>query len=93
MTQFEMMTSTDASGRGMLLDLALEELDVVRAGSSLVLVGKGEHLVGHVEAVHFAGRTNAFGRQQDVDAAAGAEVEDRLALVELRKRRRVPAAE
>ena len=37
-TQFEMMTSTELSGSGMLLDFALQELDVLDAGFALVLV-------------------------------------------------------
>ena len=87
MTQFEMMTSTRASGSGMLLDLALQELDVRDAGLPLVLARQGEHLVGHVEAVGLAGRADPARREQDVDAAARAEVEDRLARARARRAR------
>ena len=92
-TQLEMITSTESSGSGIVLDRALEELDVLDPGLALVRAGQLEHLVGHVEAVGLAGRADPPGREQDVDAAARAEVEDRLALVELGDRGRVAAAE
>src|SRR5439155_26509900 len=38
-------------------------------------------------------RADALRRQDHVDAAAGAEVEDRLALAKLRDHNRIPAAE
>ena len=93
MTQLEMITSTESSGSGIVLDRALEELDVLDPGLALVSAGELEHLVGHVEAVGLAGRADAPRREQDVDAAARAEVEHRLALVQLRDRGRVAAAE
>ena len=92
-TQLEMITSTESSGSGIVLDLALEELDVLDARLTLVLAGELEHLVGHVEAVGLAGRADAPGREQHVDAAARAEVEHGLALVEVGDRGRVAAAE
>ena len=52
-----------------------------------------EHVVGHVEAVRLARRTNALGGEQDVDAAARAEVEHRLAFAQVGERRGVAAAE
>ena len=55
--------------------------------------GEGEHLVGHVQAVGGAGRPDALGGQDHVDAAAGAQVEHRLTLAQLRDRGRVAAAE
>ena len=75
------------------LDLALEELDVLDAGLALVLAGQGQHLVGHVEAVRLAGGADPPGREQHVDAAAGAQVEHHLALVQLGQRRGVAAAQ
>ena len=80
-------------GERDVLDRALEELDVLDPGLALVLPRQLEHLVGHVEAVGLAGRADPPGREQDVDPAAGAEVEDRLALVQLGDRGRVAAAE
>src|SRR5262249_6331450 len=52
-----------------------------------------EHLVGHVHAERTPERPDAPRREEHVDAAAGAEVEDDLALAELRDRQRVAAAE
>ena len=60
MTQFEMMTSTELSGEGNALDLAFQELDIGDARLALVLECKFEHLVGHIKAVGFAGRTDAL---------------------------------
>ncbi len=52
-----------------------------------------QHLVGHVDAEGPTGRADPLGRQQDVDAAARAEVEDALAGVEVGDGGRVAAAE
>ena len=62
-------------GQRDVLDLALQEFDVVDAGLALVLVGEGQHFVGHVETVGLAGGPDAPRREQDVDAAAGAEIQ------------------
>ena len=80
-------------GQRHLLDLAAQEVRVRDAGLGLVVLGEREHLVGHVEAVDDSGRPDATGREQHVDAAAGAEVEHRLALAELCDGGRVAAAE
>src|SRR6185503_6382233 len=80
-------------GKRDVLDLALEELDVRDAGVGLVPARELEHLVGHVQAVGFAGRADAPGREQHVDTAAGPEVEHGLAGAELGERRRVAAAQ
>ena len=93
MTQLEMMTSTEFVGQGNVFDFALEELDVFDAGLALVLAGEGEHVVGHVEAVGLAGGSDAFGGEQHVDAAAGAEVEDDFAGLEIDERGGIAAAE
>jgi hypothetical protein len=63
----------------LLFDLAPEETDVRDARLGAVALGQGEHLVGHVEAVREAGRADPLGGEQDVDPAAGAEVEHDLA--------------
>ena len=72
---------------------AFEELDVGGAGLGGVAAGEVEHLGGHVEPVDVAGRADPLGRQQHVDAAAGAEVEHGLAGVEVGDGGRVAAAE
>ena len=59
----------------------------------LVLAREGEHLVGHVQPVCEAGRADAFGGEQHVDAATGAEVKDGFALVQFGDGGRVAAAE
>ncbi len=80
-------------GQGNVFDFALEELDILDTGLALILARESEHLVGHVESVGFAGGTDALSREQDIDAAAGAEVENDLAGVQLRQRRRIAATE
>ena len=92
-TQLEMMTSTELSGSGNVFDFALEKLDVLDSGLALVLAREGQHLIGHVETVGFAGGADAPGGKQHVDAAAGAEIEHRLAGVELGQRGGIAAAE
>ncbi len=74
-------------------DGALEEFDVRRAGLRRVGEGQGEHLVGHVQPVRLAGRADAAGREQDVDAAPGAEIEDALTFAEFGYGGGVAAAE
>ena len=93
MTQLLMTTSTEAAGSGIASIVPLEELDVGRAGFGGVALGQGEHLVGHVEAERAAGRSDPPGGEQDVDAAARAQVEHALALAELGDGGRVAAAQ
>ena len=92
-TQLESTTSTRAGGERDRLDVALEPVHVAHAGLGLVGAGQLEHLVGHVQAVGGAGRADAARGEQHVDAAARAEVEHRLALLELGDRERVAAAQ
>ena len=80
-------------GEGDLLDVALEELDVGRAGLGGVAARQGEHLLGHVQPVRLARGAYPPGRQQHVDAAAGAKVQHDLALAQLGDRGGVAAAE
>ena len=92
MTQFEMTTSTDASSSGICSMRAVEELDVRRAGLGGVAAGQLEHLDGGVEPVGEPGRADPAGRQQHVDAAAGAEVQHGLAGLQVGDGDRVAAA-
>src|SRR5271157_719102 len=80
-------------GQGNVFDFAFEELGVVHAGLLFVLVGEGQHFVGHVEAVGFAAGRDAPRREQDVDAAAASEVEDCFAGFQFGQRGGVAAAE
>src|SRR5690625_542771 len=75
-----------------VLDGALEELDVLRPGLDLVLLGQGEHFVGHVHAVGEPGRSDTACGEQHIDAATGAEVEHPLTLVQLSDRRGIATA-
>ena len=76
-----------------VLHKSAEEDRVANAGLLGVSPGEGQHLFGHVEAVGDPRGPHATGRDNDVDAAARAEVEDDVALLQLGHRRRVPAAE
>src|SRR5437879_1813938 len=53
-------------GQRDALDLTLEELDVGDAGLPLILVGEGEHFVGHIQTVGFTARRNAAGGQENI---------------------------
>src|SRR5271154_1559677 len=53
-----------------VLNFPLPELDIGRARLSLILTRERQHVVGHVQAVGFAGRADASGGKQHVDAAA-----------------------
>ena len=68
MTQFEMMTSTELSGKRNMLDLALQKLDIGDAGLTLIFASQRHHVVGHVQTESFAGRPNTLRRKQYVDA-------------------------
>src|ERR1017187_2962956 len=80
-------------GQGNVLDLAFEELDVVDAGLAFVFVSESQHFIGHVEAVGFAAGRHAPGGEQDVDAAAASEIEDRFAGLQFGQRGGVAAAQ
>ena len=92
-TQFEMITSTVFDGSGIASMCPLRNSTFVGARLRLVLQRERQHLVGHVEPIRLAGRTDAPGREQHVDPAAGAQVEHDLALAQIGERGRVAAAE
>ncbi len=83
MTQLEMMTSTELSGSGMFSISPFRNSTLSMPGLALVFVGQRQHFVGHVEAVGLAGGADAPCGEQDVDAAAGAEVEHDLTGIKL----------
>src|SRR5882724_636412 len=72
---------------------ALEKFNVFDAGFFLVLAGEREHFVGHVQTVGFAGGADSSRGEDDVNAAAGAEIEDDFAGLELREGGWISAAE
>ena len=80
-------------GEGDRLDRAADEFDVVDARVGGIPDGESQHLVGHVDAEGTARGTHTTGREDHVDPAAGAEVEDALTLAELGDRSGIAAAE
>ncbi len=64
-----------AVGQRHVLDGALHELHVRRAGLGRVRPGQGEHLVGHVHPVGEPRLTHPPRGQQHVDPAAGAQIQ------------------
>jgi hypothetical protein len=84
----------DRTGRQRnVLDGALHELDVAGPGLGGVGAGQVQHLLGHVDPIDVAGRTDPLGRQQHVDAAARTQVQHSLASAQLGDGCRVPTAE
>ena len=81
------------AGSGMASMVPLRNSTLVAPAFVGVGEGQGEHLVGHVQPVGLAGGADAAGGEQDVDAAAGAEVEHAFAFVEVGDGERVAAAE
>ena len=80
-------------GKRNVLDVAADEFDVRDTGLGSISLGERQHLVGHVETDRPAGRPDALRGEEDVDPAAGSEVEDALALMEFGDRDRIAAAE
>ena len=82
-----------AVGQRNRLDRAFEEFDIRGARLLLILASQCQHLVGHIQPVHLAGRADALGRQQHVDAATRSEIEHRVSRFERQERRRIAAPE
>ncbi len=89
----EITTSTAPVGQRHVLDGALEELDIGRARLGRIRAGQGEHLVGHVDAVGEAGRTDPPSREQHVDAAARTRGRGPVLPPEVGHRHRVAASQ
>ena len=89
-TQLEMTTSTDVVGERHLLDVALEELDVLDAGLAR-RCARARSSISSVMSSPMALPVGPTRRaeMQHVDAAARAEVEHGLALVQIGDRGRV----
>src|SRR6266568_4365760 len=56
-----------------VFDGTFQEFDIFDAGLFLVFARKGEHFVGHIQAVSLARWADTFCGEDDVNAAAGAE--------------------
>src|SRR6266850_92896 len=76
-----------------VFDGTFQKFDVFDAGVYLVFAGEGEHFVGHVQTVGFAGGADAFCGEDDINAAAGAEIENDFAGLKLCEGCRIAAAE
>ena len=66
---------------------------LVTPAARLIRLCQLEHLVGHVESVGHTSRGDPTSREQDINAAARAEIEDVLARLEIGDRHRVGAAD
>ena len=64
-----------------MLDLALAELHVAEAMLLGQLPPAGHHVLGHVHPDDPAVFTHLLGCQEDVDAGAGAQVQDGFSLL------------
>ena len=80
-------------GQRNMLDLAPQELDVLRARFALVLIGQRQHLVRHIETIGLAGGPDPLRRKQNIHAAARAEIEDHFPGIQFRQRRWISATE
>ena len=80
-------------GKGNLFHLALEEFNILHAGLAPVLARQGQHVVGHVEAVSFAGGANPLRRKQHIDPSARAKIEHGFARMKLGESGRISAAQ
>src|SRR6266850_2301740 len=76
-----------------VLNGALEEFEVFDAGFFLIFACEREHFVGHVQTVRFACGADALCGEDNVDAAARAEIEYDFAGLKLREGSRIAAAE
>ena len=79
--------------QGDRFDLALKELDILRPGRLLVLPGERQHLVGHVEPIGLACRTDTRADSRTSMPAARAQIKHRLAQSSVRRCGRVAAAQ
>lgn len=80
-------------GERQVLDLPLPEFHVLDAGLPGIRACLLEHLVGHVHAVHHAFRADPTGRKKRVGSGTRAEVQHRLASLEIHQGRGVAASE
>ncbi len=75
-----------------MLDIAQAELHVAEAMLLGQLPAPGHHVFGHIHADDPARLSRPCGRQEDIDAGAGAQVQDGFANFEVSQRRGVAAA-
>jgi hypothetical protein len=75
------------------LDSSTQEFDVGNSRFGSIITRKLQHVIGHVETVRFPGWSNTTRREDDVDAAAGSEIENDFSGIESGERCWIPAAE
>ena len=92
MTQLEMMTSTESPFERRVLHLREVKLHIGRAEVLRVLARQLYHVRRHIYADDLAFRADRSRRDEAVDAAAAAEIDHRLAGVQVAYRRGVAAA-
>lgn len=92
MTRFEITTATKSAGSGICSITPLRKGTFVTPAPAGVALRESEHLIRHVKAVNGPAFTDLPRGQDHIDAATRAEIEDRLALPQLRDGDRVPAA-
>ena len=64
-----------------MLDLPFQKFDVVGSGLALVLVRECQHFIRHIQAVRLACRSNPLGGKQNIDATAGAQIENKFSRI------------
>ena len=80
-------------GQRDVLDFAFQELDIGDARLLLVFARQRQHVVRHVQTVGFAGWADALCREQHIDAAAGAKIENSFSGPKIDQRGRIAAPE
>src|SRR5271170_7135602 len=80
-------------GQRDVLDLTFQELDIRDSRLLLVFTRERQHIVRHVQPICFASCADALCREQNVDAATGAEVKNGLSRSKIDQRGRIAAPE
>jgi hypothetical protein len=75
-----------------VLNFAFQKFYVIDSRFALVLVRQPKHFVSHIETISFAGWPDSLGREQDIDTATGAKIEDNFAGIQFGQSCGVPAA-
>src|SRR5205807_3811606 len=78
-------------GERNIFDGSFEEFYVFGAGFFLIFAGQREHFVRHVKPISFTGGPDSLGGKDDVNAAAGAEIENGLARLQFHEGGRIAA--
>ena len=93
MTQFEMMTSTELSGSGMFSISPFRNSTLVTPRLLLVFARQCQHVVCHVQAIGFTCWPYAFRREQHIDAATGAKIENGFSGAKIDQGSRIAASQ